>query len=111
MTSFTDGADADLAGGFNWTFDLGADLAVPEHAFSAGDDLGIFSWRYDAEQAKGIVRMYQRVSKSYPWLCTYFGAVSAVPAPIHAAVRSSCGLVLTLRRRWATGHRAGRQGQ
>ena len=37
--------------------------------------------RYDAAQEKGIVRMYQRVSKSYPWLCTYFGAVSASAHP------------------------------
>lgn len=81
MTSFTDGADADLVGSFNWTFDLSADLAVPEHAFSTDDDLGVFSWRYDAAQEKGIVRMYQRVSKSYPWLCTYFGAVSASAHP------------------------------
>ena len=37
-------------------------------------DLGIWSWRYDEEQKKGIVRIYQRVSQDYPWLCTYFGA-------------------------------------
>lgn len=47
---------------------------VPEHAFPMDADLGIWSWRYDEEQEKGIVRIYQRVSKDYPWLCTYFGA-------------------------------------
>jgi|EP01046_Picozoa_sp_COSAG06_P079765 deoxyribodipyrimidine photolyase len=58
MTAFTDGEDAGLIGSFNWTFSLGADLAVPEHAFPMDTDLGIWSWHYDTTQEKGIVRMY-----------------------------------------------------
>ena len=49
-------------------------IQVPEHEFPMDADLGIWSWRYDEVQEKGIVRIYQRVSKDYPWLCTYFGA-------------------------------------
>ena len=74
MTGFTDGADAGLVGNFNWTFSLGENLAVPEHSFPMSSDLGIWSWKYDGTQEKGVVRMYQRISKDYPWLCTYFGA-------------------------------------
>ncbi len=74
MVALADGADPELVGAFNWTFELDADLAVPEADFPADQSLGVWSWRYDATQGKGIVRVYQRVSARYPWICTYFGA-------------------------------------
>ena len=33
-----------------------------------------FHLRYDPLTKKGVTRIYQRVSRSYPWICTYFGA-------------------------------------
>ena len=76
MVRYTDPADHDsaLAGGFNWTFELDADLAVPEADFPMDKSLGVFSWRYDEARGSGVVRMYQRVSPMFAWICTYFGA-------------------------------------
>ena len=74
MVEYTDPADPGLAGGFNWTFELDADLAVPEAEFPIDKSLGVFSWRYDEARGSGVVRMYQRVSPMFAWICTYFGA-------------------------------------
>lgn len=74
MVLYTDPTDPKLAGGFNWTFELDADLAVPEAEFPMDRSLGIFSWEYDEARGAGVVRMYQRVSAQYAWICTYFGA-------------------------------------
>jgi hypothetical protein len=73
MTSFTDPTSDDLYGSFNWTFELNSDLTVPEKEFSTNKSLGVWSWKYDNHRNKSIVRVYQRVSLLYPWICTYFG--------------------------------------
>ena len=73
MTAFTDASSPELIGSFNWTFELDADLTVPEAKFPKDKSLGVWSWRFDKASQKGIVRMYQRVSELYPWVCTYFG--------------------------------------
>ena len=112
MTGYTDPSDRMLVGSFNWTFSLGENLAVrvatttegshtvdgplnlwrlqtqvPEHEFPMDADLGVWSWSYDEEQNKGTVRIYQRVSKDYPWLCTYFGADSGRGVKANQACR------------------------
>ena len=73
MTTFTDPTSNDLHGSFNWTFELNSDLTLPEQEFGANNSLGIWSWKYDTHLNKAIVRVYQRVSLLYPWICTYFG--------------------------------------
>eukprot|EP00937_MAST-01D_sp_MAST-1D-sp2_P003702 g3702.t1 len=77
MVALTAGGDPLLAGSFNWTFELELDLGVGERAFPANASLGVWSWRYDAARRGGVVRLYQRVSRRYPWVCTYFGVDSA----------------------------------
>jgi hypothetical protein len=73
MTHFTDPSSEDMHGSFNWTFELESDLTLSEKDFSKNYSLGIWSWKYDHRLQKAIVRIYQRVSKMYPWICTYFG--------------------------------------
>ena len=73
MVRLTDPSTATLEGHFNWTFELDADLTVSESEFPKNKSLGIWSWRFDTASNKGIVRVYQRVSSLYPWICTYFG--------------------------------------
>ena len=77
MIKYTDPADPQLRGGFNWTFELDEDLAVAEADFPATSSLGILEWSAD-KAGKGLVRVYQRVSEKYSWICTYFGADSGV---------------------------------
>jgi hypothetical protein len=64
LTAFTDGTSAHLRGGFNWTFELQADLSVQEVDFPMNYSLGVWSWETTAE-GKGVVRVYQRVSAAY----------------------------------------------
>jgi hypothetical protein len=86
MVGYTDPSDPSLRGRFNWTFELDADLAVPEADFPLSKSLGIWEWIADPTSRvsssgektekghRGMVRIYQRVSKMYSWICTYFGA-------------------------------------
>jgi hypothetical protein len=50
----------------------------PQADFPANRSLGIFEWWFDTEKQKGIVRVYQRVSPMYSWICTYFGADAGI---------------------------------
>lgn len=73
MTQFTDPNSSNLFGSFNWTFELDANLKVKEEDFPKNQSLGIWSWEWSPTLNKAIVRVYQRVSTLYPWICTYFG--------------------------------------
>ena len=81
MVGYTDPKDPNLRGRFNWTFELDADLSVSEADFPASQSLGIWEWMVAPSESigdkvahRGMVRIYQRVSKMYSWICTYFGA-------------------------------------
>ena len=74
LVGYTDPSDTRLKGRFNWTFQLDADLAVAEADFPMDTDLGVWEWWVDESSGKGVVRVYQRVSQQYSWICTYFGA-------------------------------------
>ena len=54
MVHYTDPADPTMFGSFNWTFELGANLAVPEKDFPMTNSLGIYSWQYDEERKAGV---------------------------------------------------------
>ena len=73
MVGYTDPSDPSLHGKFNWTFELDANLDVPEENFPHDKSLGVWEWWVD-DEGKGVVRVYQRVSARYAWICTYFGA-------------------------------------
>lgn len=64
MVGLTDPRDPALVGNINWTYELDADLNVPEHEFSMHKSLGIWSWQIDPISKKGVTRIYQRVSSS-----------------------------------------------
>ena len=72
MVGYTDSTT--LRGRFNWTFELDQELGVPEAQFPSDKSLGVWEWWYDEAEQKGVVRLYTRVSKEYPWQCAYFGA-------------------------------------
>jgi hypothetical protein len=57
LVGLTDPSDPELIGRFNWTFELQADLSVPEQEFPKNQSLGIWEWRYDTVLKKGIVRV------------------------------------------------------
>eukprot|EP00756_Hemistasia_phaeocysticola_P053805 Hpha_TRINITY_DN29757_c0_g1::TRINITY_DN29757_c0_g1_i1::g.2522::m.2522 len=77
LVGYTDPGDPQLVGRFNWSFELEEDLAVPETTFPMNKSLGVWEWRQDPQSQRGIVRVYQRVSAQYSWICTYFGVDAA----------------------------------
>ena len=88
MTALTDPAADPLRqrGSFNWTFELDADLAVPEEHFPANKSLGIWSWERDAARGgRGRVRVYQRVSALYPWIVRCPARAPAAAAAVAGA--------------------------
>lgn len=74
LVAYTDPNDPSLRGGFNFTFELDQDLALSEAAFPKSASLGVWEWWWDEAKQSGVVRVYQRVSERYSWICTYFGA-------------------------------------
>ena len=78
LVHFTDPKDPSLRGSFNWTFELDSDLAVTESDFPLNRSLGKTEWWVDDASGQGVVRVFQRVSALYPWICSYFGADAGV---------------------------------
>ena len=78
LVHLTQPEDPSLRGSFNWTFELDANLAVPQSDFPRNRSWGKAEWWRDSETGIGHVRIFSQTSSIYPWTCTYFSADAGV---------------------------------
>ena len=78
LVHLTQPEDPNLRGSFNWTFELDANLEVPQSDFPLNRSWGKAEWWRDNETGIGHVRLFSQTSAMYPWTCTYFSADTGV---------------------------------